>query len=308
MYQVKEIIFNFQEDQESLAAYLDLEQHVGNASFCSTSSKVDRLVAKSSKPAIHQSNPDAITQSKQLTPVKTGRKFLISGKDSSSTSEDQPGMWSATDIEKLLRARARRSGPLVKPYSEPIRNDFHDTSDKKNTTENPVLNKPEEDLISFTQPNDLKARQEDIDWMLEELGTVRKPHLMKTMPSIDLDSSLIKNALAPTASHEESESESESSTSESSSEEEVEDLTLGGLSKLALPGKSPDVPQPNKDMGSDVSDSMKLINDSTLQEINYQIESHLADLRKEIETLQSAKGKTQKYVTNLEKKVGLITI
>lgn len=288
-----------EEDQESLAAYLDLEQHVGNASFCSTSSKVDRLVAKSSKPTIHQSNPDTITQSKELTPVKTGRKFTVSERASSSTSEKPPGMWSTTDIENLLRARAHRSGPLVNPHPEPIRNDI---PAKPSAAEQLISMESKED-IPVIQNKSLKARQEDIDWMLEELGPVRKPHLMKTMSSIDLDSSLIRNALAPTTSHDRSESESESSTSEDTSEEE-DDMALAGngLSRTPHSGKS-DVLQSMKEVEHDSCGSIKLMNDSTLQEINCQIESHLADLRKEIETLQAAKGKTQKYVASLEKKV-----
>lgn len=305
---------NFQEDQESLAAYLDLEQHVGNASFCSTSSKVDRLVAKSSKPIIHQSNPDTITQSKPKTPVKTGRKFLNRERDNNTISEDHTGMWSATDLENLIKARARRSGSLIKAGMEPTKVEVDDicTSDngKAYPHEEASLQNNSEEILDRIDSNDIARPSQEsqkTDWMAETLGPPRKPHLMKTMSSIDLDSSLIKNALAPSRSQDESQSDfyTESSSSDSSSEEDFNPVAndCSVLSDSKQLRKVTELPEISKVNAGNSCAPLTPISDITLAEINYQIEAHLSDLRKEIETLQSGKGKTQKYVSNLEKKV-----
>ncbi|KAK3919069.1 Centromere protein J, partial [Frankliniella fusca] len=292
-----------EEDQESLAAYLDLEQHVGNASFCSTSSKVDRLVSKSSKLSFHQSNPDAITQSKQLSPVKTGRKFFNSSKDANSISEDHQVMWSVSDLENLIKSRARRSGSLIKPSSQESCTEISGPAPIKafETCSPMTLNDKQ-----AGEPSQQNSGSKDIEWVLEALGPARRPHLMKTMPSIDLDSSLVKNALCSKETAEKIESDSDSSSSDSSSEEESEEeipLRMKPSPSVSeQSSKVMDSPSTPKEIQKSPK-PFKLMTDATLEEINKQIESHLSELRKEIETLQSAKNKTQKYTASLEKKV-----
>lgn len=289
-----------EEDQESLAAYLDLEQHVGNASFCSTSSKVDRLIAKSSKIALHQSNPDAITQSKQLSPIKTGRKFVCSAKDNNSLSEDHHTMWSVSDLENLIKSRARRSGSLLKPQSQELDSDISEKAQLNSVENLPFMRSDDKELCESSQAQPVS---QNVDWMLEILGPARKPHLMKTMSSIDLDSSLIKNALSK-ESVENVESDSDSSLSDSSSEEESEEEISTRMKTSNISEQSIQVMEsPVAVKETSPQKPFKLMNDANLEEINHQIESHLSDLKKEIETLQSAKNKSQKYTTSLEKKV-----
>lgn len=244
---------------------------------------------------------------KQLSPIKTGRKFFYTGEDGGNSREDRHSMWSTTDLENLVKARARRSGSLIKARSEAT-NSSNQIALSSNKTCSP---EGLEDVGTRSSHQGIKATSLEphfVDWMAETLGPSRKPHLMKTMPGIDLDSSLVRNALAPIlhVSSEESDSDDESSTSMCSSVDDSEqDFSVNNSVKTPTKpnGEVSSKLQGPQDIQSVPHKPFQFSDNVSLEEINHQIETHLSELRNEIETLQAAKSKTQKYIASLEKKV-----
>jgi len=91
-----------------LAAYVALEQHVGDTSFCSTSSKVDRLVAKSAR--LNLSESPRRQNRLLLTRVEDQSSRRVQQGSKNPDQEDRLGNWEAEEAELKRKKATHQTG------------------------------------------------------------------------------------------------------------------------------------------------------------------------------------------------------